>query len=816
MEENKKSSSLSSISFWILFLTAILLPIFFIPSGILPLSFTKSLLVYSGISFSFIFLFLYVFKTGKIFLNKNLVSLSAFLVLASFLLSTLVSDNFARSAIGYGFEIGTFGFIFLLLSAFFLGSFLFQNDKRLDKANLILIIPFNILAIYQLLKLFFGWDLISFGGVFAEKISTPLGGFNEIGILAGAVTLLSIIVLDVLRSQNAPKNLYGISLVLGLVMLIVINFWLSWILLLVSILFFLTLNFFSRKTKSLENHSIPVMVQNKDFGQDIVFQNKNPEPNLVRGVTQAKSKNTPLTAIIVALISLIFIFPSGTFISQKINNFFGVNYTEVRLSLRGTGEIISYTLKQDKINFIFGSGPNNFLPQWKLGKPENINLTDFWNTEFHYATGLLPTFFVTTGFLGIVSWLLFLISFCILGFKYAYSNSKNWESISLFFVSLYLWLVTIFYLPSHTLFFFSMLFSGIFFASYLRTINVDSKPTILANGLPSKFRRDFLLIALCLVFVVVNLINTFFVYKKSIAALSFERGLSAFAAGNLKVAEINFKEAVNISENDIYRRSLSEFYVLKLRQFVQEVKEPTEEQVKTFEQIFQNALKNIEIALKLNPNNLENRIQLGKIYQFLAEIKTDGAYTTAKGIYLEAQKLDPNNPLLSFLLANLEVSSGTLDDALKFVTDAISKKPNFGDALLLHSRIKFLQGDVNAAIASAIEAIKIFPKEPYLYFHLGLLYFQKEEFENASLALNEAVVLMSDFANARYFAGLSLAKIGKTAEAIEHFEKIEETNMDNVEIKLILKNLRAGKDPFFDAKPPVDVVPEKRSELPLR
>ena len=55
----------------------------------------------------------------------------------------------------------------------------------------------------------------------------------------------------------------------------------------------------------------------------------------------------------------------------------------------------------------------------------------------------------------------------------------------------------------------------------------------------------------------------------------------------------------------------------------------------------------------------------------------------------------------------------------------------------------------------------------------------------------------------------------KNAEAIVHFEKIKETNSDSAEVKLILENLKAGKDPFFNAKAPTNVDPKKRSELPL-
>ena len=55
----------------------------------------------------------------------------------------------------------------------------------------------------------------------------------------------------------------------------------------------------------------------------------------------------------------------------------------------------------------------------------------------------------------------------------------------------------------------------------------------------------------------------------------------------------------------------------------------------------------------------------------------------------------------------------------------------------------------------------------------------------------------------------------KKEEAKKKFEDIEKTNPDNQEIKLILSNIQAGKDPFSNAKPPITSRPENREKLPL-
>jgi hypothetical protein len=64
--------------------------------------------------------------------------------------------------------------------------------------------------------------------------------------------------------------------------------------------------------------------------------------------------------------------------------------------------------------------------------------------------------------------------------------------------------------------------------------------------------------------------------------------------------------------------------------------------------------------------------------------------------------------------------------------------------------------------------------------------------------------------------GLSYARLGRSIDAIQQFEKILETNSDNQEVQFILDNLRAGKSPFADVKPPVDNKPEQRKNLPVK
>ena len=77
------------------------------------------------------------------------------------------------------------------------------------------------------------------------------------------------------------------------------------------------------------------------------------------------------------------------------------------------------------------------------------------------------------------------------------------------------------------------------------------------------------------------------------------------------------------------------------------------------------------------------------------------------------------------------------------------------------------------------------------------------------------MAIESDYANAKYFLGLSLARLGKTTDAIAQFENLSSINPDNKEITDILSSLEQGKPIFADTAPAVP-PPQTRPSLPVK
>ena len=130
-------------------------------------------------------------------------------------------------------------------------------------------------------------------------------------------------------------------------------------------------------------------------------------------------------------------------------------------------------------------------------------------------------------------------------------------------------------------------------------------------------------------------------------------------------------------------------------------------------------------------------------------------------------------------------------------------------------QINVLDKDIPNAITAATAAVRSAPGVPSIWFQLGLLYYTNNEMQNASAALEQAIKLESNYANAKYFLGLAYANLNRTQDAISQFQDLAKTNPENQEVVLILNNLAQGRQPFENAKPPVTNTPQKRTTAPI-
>jgi len=504
-----------------------------------------------------------------------------------------------------------------------------------------------------------------------------------------------------------------------------------------------------------------------------------------------------VVAIAVLVVSIAFII-AGSSIGGYVSSVFNISQIEARPSWQST---IDITKKAYSENLLFGSGPNTFGSQWTAFKPQSINNTLFWNVDFNSGVGLIPTSFTTTGLVGGLAWLAFFILFIYSGYKNLVTaaiedRASYYLSLSLFLGAIYLWVFTVIYIPNVVIVTLAFLLTGMYIASLRHR---SASPIEKEINFASNPRIGFISVLMLTVLLLVSAVSLYMVGGQYASAVSFQSALvSANIGGNIDEAERKVKRAIKLGNNDRYYRLAAEINLTRINQILSDQDKSVEKKKSEFQTILGSAISNVQKAIEIDRENYQNWTMFGRVYGSVVSLGVEGAYESAKRSYDEALKLNPHNPEIFLTLARLELArdNNNIDGAKEFIWKSIEKKNNYTEAIFLLSQLEIQIGNIDNAIQSVEAATIIEPNNPAFFFQLGLLQSNAGNSEKAILALERAIALNAQYSNARYFLGLNYFKTGRTEDAIGQFNVVSDLNPDNQDVKNILENLIAGNDPF--------------------
>ncbi len=761
-----------------------LLPIVFIPSSSIQFLFTKQLVFVTALVVVFVAWILKRLKEGRYELPASSVVLSMGVVVLVSLISAFFSGSVKLSVLGQGFEVGTVVSIFVgFLTIFLIPLFLRTKDKVFSAFSA-LFISFAVVAVFLLARLFISPNFLSFG-VFGEATANPVGKWNDLGVFFGLITTLALITLEFFPLSKRMKVISYVSLFVALFFLALVNFSAIWLVLaLLSVILFVYLYSFSKGPKIVDRESA---------------ESDKPKRRL------------PVATLIVAVVSLLFII-FGSYINNKLSEKFNISQLEVRPSWQATFTVAKNTLKHDPI---LGAGPNQFVREWLKYKDPAVNGTIFWNADFNYGVGLIPTFLITTGLLGLLAWLAFFFFFVFSGFRSVFSPSSDptlrYLTISSFLGAMFIWIFSVFYAPGNVVTALAFILTGIF----VSCLSLEGHSKIKTGSYTSVSKVSFGFVLLFIVFIVVSVATEYFMIQRFMAYTYFQKGLVVLnTTGDFDKAEVKILKATSLSKNDLFYRALSEIGIIRLNNLVATTndKTPIDTIRAQFQNVLGSTLEYAKQAIAIDEKNYENHVSLGRVYETVVPLKIEGAYEAAKITYEEALKHNPHSPAIYLMLARLEFSKGDNVKTRDYIAQALAKKQNYIDAIFLLAQLEVKEGNTAAAIASVESASVLSPNDPTILFQLGLLKFNNRDYKGAEAVLSQAIALNPVYANVKYFLGLSYEKLGKQTEAIAQFEDLVQSNPDNEEVKLILSNLKAGRSPFAEA---TDDKPEKRKTPPV-
>lgn len=750
-----------------------LLPLFFVPSNFVLVGYTKFFVASLAI---FLALILFVFSLLRQGVVRTRFEMSIFVlwgVFAVSVLSALFSGDFFDSF--WGTEVGVHSAIFtgILALVVTVWSQLCTDKTTVIRLYLLLAFSAVVLAVFHISRIFFGAGFLSFGGIFGSGlVASPFGDWNSLAIFFGLIVVLSLIALEQLPLRAAGRALFASLVGLSLIMLVVISFTAVFVVLalvsLVTLLYALTKGKFK-----MSEVTIP----------------QSPAP--------AVSVFASLATLLISL----FLVIGGSFIGGAVSKMTGVSYIEVRPSIQATAGIAKRVYSD---HALLGIGPNRFIDAWKLYHDPAINATIFWNTSFQAGYGFIPTTFVTTGVLGGLLWSVFLLLLLYVGFrtftKTAYADT-TWYfiSVSSYAASIYLWGMSVVYVPGSVLLLLAALCTGTFFAS--RQFMMPEKVrefTLLRNQ-----QSVFLTVGATVMVVVISVGSLYFIGRHYMASYVFARGYADLLKGTDVAAATNeVSRAFDLARDDTFARKITTYGQGEVVKAMQ-VNPGTPNAQANFEKALASAVEAGRTATSLDGSDPDNWEALGRVYATVVPLNIENAYQLSHDAFEKARVLDPENPLRLVTLAELELLQKKNTDARDYINRAIALKANFTDAMYVLTQIEIADGNVEGAIAATQKTALLDSGNPVRFFQLGVLQFSAKHYQDAAQSLEHAISLSNDYSNARYFLAFAYDVLGKKADAINQLNAVLRLNPDSTEVKDLIAKLSRGESLLSPGAPPV-------------
>ncbi len=152
---------------------------------------------------------------------------------------------------------------------------------------------------------------------------------------------------------------------------------------------------------------------------------------------------------------------------------------------------------------------------------------------------------------------------------------------------------------------------------------------------------------------------------------------------------------------------------------------------------------------------------------------TNREYDKAAADYEQILQRDPNNPLALANLAAIELEENKTADADKHIQAALVQAPNDAFNLTVLGRVKFEEGDDDAALDALSRASKLDPQNPRILNFLGVALAQKGLRVQAETAFRQAIQIDPEYGDAH--KNLAIVYLSAHPPAVElarwHYEK---------------------------------------------
>jgi tetratricopeptide (TPR) repeat protein len=764
--------SLDATTSWALLATVVVALFAVLPASTLPFGALKSFVLAAGALIALALYILARLSRGNVVFPPLVLVGALWLPVVAYLLSSAFSGvSFMTALWGTSLEADTLGFILVVAV---LGTLTALTLRRSEHYRTFLTVgtyAFAVLAGLQVLT-------VLGGQVMPNSISPTLSFVGSFSDLADVMGLGVVSILLTLRFTDLSRRTHKALLIAGalaLFVLAVANSTLIWgIVALVSLGLFVE-SVMRRGSRGGEADLDAVMVVDEaPSGED--------------------SGTHSLVAPLVVLALAIF-FLLGSTLGNALATSLHVNLVNVRPSWQSTLAVAHQAYSTTPV---FGSGPTTFGGEWLKYRDASLNSTVFWNLDFSSGIGFIPSSLVTTGIIGAIAWLLFLGAFVVLGLRMLLRAAPTdsfirYVSVLSFIGTVYLFALAILDVPGSLVIALAFVFAGLFIST-MRFGARGQQWGILFARSP---RIGFLIVFSLTIVLLGSVVAAYTLVEHAIASVELSQAATALNAGNLDAADAAAQKSLSFAPSSAAYQVEAAVANARLNQ----IAASTTMERTAAQQAYQAALTaGINAALtatNIDPRNYQNWVALGNLYAQAVPLNVSGAYDSAKTAYGKAVALNPTNPQIPYILAQLDIAHNDMKSAEADLKEAITLKQDYTAAIFLLSQLEVRDGNVKDALQAALAAAYFTPNDPNILFQVGILYAAENDLQNAQAALAAAVATNPQFANARYFLSAVYAKAGDMTNALAQMQAIADLSSDNATaVASQLASLKAGKSPF--------------------
>jgi len=464
---------------------------------------------------------------------------------------------------------------------------------------------------------------------------------------------------------------------------------------------------------------------------------------------------------------------------------------EISLSFPGEIFIIKKAILENWKNFFLGTGPATFVFSYSKYRPQILNRTIFWGTRFQKGACTFLDLILTRGFLGSLSFSLFLIFLALSLFKKLKTSSPFFVFLACSsFGTILSFFLYPFNLSLYFLFFFLLAISALY---------IIERKILISPSLPSLSLFFNFLFFFALLF---SLSLIFWEGKVILASSNHYKSLKFFKERKVSKAIHYLERATQLDPvNDILWRDLSQTYLLKANLISQDDSLSEKEKGRLANEAIVKGGEAINRAVKIAPFNVANWNVRGFFYGNLIGVK--GAESIALYSYQRAIELEPTSPypfeekgriyiLLAQNAKEKEEKEKNLNLAIENLKKSLNLKPDYAPAHYLLAIAYDQLGKTKEAILKLEDAKNFAPLDFGLAFQLGILYWREGDIEKAKAEFERALQINPNYLNAKYMLGIIFDQKGEKEKAEKLFKEILKAEPENEEVRKILENMEKG------------------------